>query len=575
MRPRTRLRLEALDDRSVPSAGALDPTFGSGGTVFKDYGVIDPNAASAGVRALFTYPASDAVNAGKVLGAGYVSTPNVTHTGSDFAVMRYNADGTPDATFGTNGITITDFNTKPNDSFGSNDYVFCLAVDGGGRIVVGSTEHLVMTSSTSGVQVPDFALARYTPAGQLDTDPVTGFGPANAATGLRPGKFTTTFPGGTATTNGSTARAVAVQPDGKLVVAGQAYSAAGSQDFALARYNDDGSLDPSFGSNGNGLVTTPILAGADYARAMVLQADGRIVLAGSASNGSDLDFAAARYNPNGTLDATFGTNGKVTTAITVKAPTPKKRNAPAPPAADDEAVGLVQDAAGQFTLAGYTVNTSTGQKDTALVRYTPGGALDTSFSSGGKVVTDLGGNDIGRALVLQPDGKLVVAGSVTTATTGEDFALARYNPNGALDGTFGTNGKVTTAITTSGDSVMALTLQPDGRIVAGGYAGRGFAVARYLGDPPTAPANVAAAAVAPSQVNLTWTETTPGVTGYYVERSIDGVSFALVATVDGTATGYSDTGLTPGATYYYRIRAYSPNGPSAYSSVAGTITPVQ
>jgi uncharacterized delta-60 repeat protein len=173
----------------------------------------------------------------------------------------------------------------------------------------------------------------------------------------------------------------------------------------------------------------------------------------------------ARYNPDGTLDPSFGTGGMVTTDIASNI---------------NEARALVQQADGKLVLAGFAVGPA-GSFDFALARYNPDGTLDPSFGTGGTVTTDFAnGDDFARALVVQANGKLVAAGPATTAT-GQDFALARYNPDGTLDPNFGTGGTVTTDFA-GGDLADALVMQADSKLVAAGEAGLlccDFALVRY------------------------------------------------------------------------------------------------
>jgi uncharacterized delta-60 repeat protein len=256
------------------------------------------------------------------------------------------------------------------------------------------------------------------------------------------------------------ATAAVVQPDGKLVLAGYTDSG-GNQDVALVRYNPDGSLDTTF--NGSGKVITPIGGGPDYAVALVLQPDGRLVAAGGSSNGSDVDFALVRYNPNGSLDTTFNSTGKVTTPIG---------------GGEDIANAAVVQPDGKLVVAGHSANGP--DYDFALARYNPNGSLDTTFNGTGKVITPFGGGlDKAQALVVQPDGKLLAAGYSHNGSN-YDVALARYNANGSLDTTFNGTGKVTTPIG-GDDYAFSLVLQPDGKAVAGITSGSNsdFALARY------------------------------------------------------------------------------------------------
>src|SRR5437773_237131 len=202
----------------------------------------------------------------------------------------------------------------------------------------------------------------------------------------------------------------------------------------LAACANPGDLDPSFGTGGK--VTTP--SGSNgYINALVLQPDGKLVAAGyTQNNGSNSDFALVRYNADGSLDGSFGTDGIVTTLI---------QNG-----GFFEAVVLQPD--GKLVAAGV------GGGHFALVRYNADGSLDGTFGTGGKVITPIGSfADMAYALVLQPDGKLVAAGSTSNGSWA--FALVRYNADGSLDGSFGTGGTVTTQIGSS-NLAYALVLQP-------------------------------------------------------------------------------------------------------------------
>ena len=264
------------------------------------------------------------------------------------------------------------------------------------------------------------------------------------------------------------AYSVAIQPwDQKIVVAG--YCSNGSDwDFALARYNADGSLDTSFSDDG--IVTTPVGLSSDYGYSVALQPDHKIVVAGSSFNGSNDDFAVVRYNPDGSLDTFFNGTGKVTTDIG---------------GSSDYGHSVAIRPDGEIVVAGYTYNGS--GYDFAVVRYTAGGSLDTSFNGTGKVTTDLGGyRDYGYSVALQSDGRIVVAG-----TSGDDarcgVAVVRYNANGSLDTSFGGGtGKVTTAVGAFRDYGYSVAVQSDDKIVVAGYSYNGsdydLALVRYEAD---------------------------------------------------------------------------------------------
>ena len=222
-----------------------------------------------------------------------------------------------------------------------------------------------------------------------------------------------------------------------------------------------GLVDPSVGDGGHKIVD---FGGDDHARRATLQADGRIVIAGDSTAGTGgHNFAASRLNPDGSVDSSFGAGGKVTLDF----------------GGDDSADAVVVQPDGKALLSGDTT-AGAGAGDLAVARLNPGGGLDTSFGAGGKTTVDFGGQDVGRAAALQPDGAIVLAGG-TARAGGEDFAIARLSPAGALDGAFATGGRAT--VDFGGvDVARAVLLQPDGKIVAAGVGGAGdFAVARLLG----------------------------------------------------------------------------------------------
>jgi uncharacterized delta-60 repeat protein len=285
-------------------------------------------------------------------------------------------------------------------------------------------------------------------------------GPARATPGTldptfgRDGKVTTEFG------SSSVVVALALQPDGKIIAAGS------SEDkLALARYGRTGSLDPSFGEDGK--VTTA-LGARSWAGAVALQPDGKILAAGSTvDEAGGYQFAVVRYRADGSLDPSFGAGGAVTTPF-------------GPGVASASALVLTPD--GRIVAAGR------GNSDFALARYEPDGSLDPSFGTGGKVTTEFDPDEASAEgvaeIVLQPDGKIVAAG--TTDRGNDDFALARYDPDGALDTGFGTGGRVTTAVGPNHDFASSLALRPDGKLVVAGFSqqlsGEGFALARYNPD---------------------------------------------------------------------------------------------
>lgn len=273
------------------------------------------------------------------------------------------------------------------------------------------------------------------------------------------GKVTTSFG-----TGNDLGKSVALQTDGKILVSG--YSNNGSNnDFAVVRYNTNGSLDTTF--NADGKVTTSIGTNDDVGNSIAIQLDGKILVAGYSYNGSTTNFAIIRYNLNGSLDTTFDTDGIVTTTIGTN---------------DDKGYSIVIQSDSKILVAGYSFNGSS--QDFALVRYNPNGSLDTTFDNDGKLTTSFGAyDDFGSSLILQSDGKILVAGTGGSNINLKVFALARYNTNGSLDSTFDSDGRVTTAIGLYANYGQSVLVQPDGKIIVTGHSNFGFgpilALVRY------------------------------------------------------------------------------------------------
>lgn len=314
------------------------------------------------------------------------------------------------------------------------------------------------------------------------------------------------------------ATAIAIQSDGKILVAGYAKTTSNSNDFALVRYNQDGSLDTSFGTNGK---VTSDAVGSDYANAIAIQGDGKIVLAGYTTSGG-VKFFIVRYNDDGTLDTSFGTNGMLHTDITsgendiaygVAIQGDKivavgytgtsadiaivRYNEDGTPDTSFDTDGIVTtdiDSANNYGRAvvidsnNILVGGDFGNNNKLFVlRYSSNGTLDTSFNSNGYVTTHIGsGYTYGNSLFLDLDGKILIAGDAKVGTPAYyDFAIVRYMANGDLDTTFGTGGIVTTNFneTNSNDYAYAVKVDSSGRIIVAGHTELSgfydFAVARY------------------------------------------------------------------------------------------------
>ncbi|TNC99977.1 MAG: FG-GAP repeat-containing protein [Rhodocyclaceae bacterium] len=366
---------------------------------------------------------------------GRIVVTGTSHNGSnlDFALARYNADGSLDTSFDSDGKLTTDFGV-------GDDYAYGVAIQSDGRIVVAG---MSWNGSTN-----DFALARYNADGSLDTT-FSGDGKLITVVGPDNGGYDVTL-----------------QADGKILVAGSGWGGSNT-DVNLVRYNADGSLDTSF--SGDGIVTTAIGSYHDFGQGVTVQPDGKILVAGWSDTGSNKYFALLRYNDDGSLDTTFSGDGMLTTAIG---------------AGDDRGISLALQADGRILVAGDSWNGS--DWDFGLVRYNADGSLDSSFDGDGKLTTGIGaGDDWNYRLTLQPDGKILMVG-ISHNGSNYDLSLVRFNTDGSLDSSFSGDGKVTTAIGAGDDWGYSVTVQPDGRILVAGSSDNGsnsdFALLRYNPD---------------------------------------------------------------------------------------------
>lgn len=285
----------------------------------------------------------------------------------------------------------------------------------------------------------------------------------NVANASEPGDLDTSFNGtGIVTTSVSSTNdggfGVAIQSDGKIVVAG---TSSNSADFAVVRYKPDGSLDTNF--NGTGIVTTSVGSGTEVGFSVALQTDNKIVVAGTGDNsGTGMDFVVIRYNEDGSLDTGFSSTGVVTTHIG---------------SSFDIGRSVTIQSNGKIVVAGDTEVGFGPESNFAIVRYNQNGSLDTSFKGTGIVTTTVSNNDSGQAVLVQSDGKIVVAGSSSS-----QFITLRYTTTGELDPDFNGTGIVTTPVGSSSRGTSA-AIQADGKIVVVGSTGIGtntdFAVVRY------------------------------------------------------------------------------------------------
>lgn len=331
--------------------------------------------------------------------------------------------------FGETGSVATDILAT------GNEYATAVAVQGNGKIVAAGNG----------------GLARYNSDGTLDA----GFNAASSQPGVFP-----------EAQDGDTYYDVALQADGKIVAVGERF--ADHWDFFLTRWNADGTLDSTFGTNGHVTLPAKSSTTADVLRSVAIQDDGKIVVVGGDS--FQTGWYVLRFLPDGKLDKSFDRDGKLTTTFGTKTGNPT-------------ATDVVVQPDGKILVAGkvsFYPTSSTWRTDFAVVRYNSNGSLDTSFGQGGKVRTsfaeDVGqslSRDQARSIALQADGKIVVGGETAGGVyyTSPYTALARYNTNGDLDSTFGGDGRVTR----HGGNGHSLAVQADGKIVVG----HGVTVERY------------------------------------------------------------------------------------------------
>ena len=407
------------------AADVLDPTFGTNGLVTTDLGATEIAEAAA------VQPDGKLVVVG--IAAGGVGASLV----GDILVLRYKADGSLDTAFGAGGKVLLDFGDTA-------DSPAAVLVQSDGKIVVvgGATQ---LADNVSGF-VSYFVLARLNPDGTPDNT----FG----AGGKLKTKFDTPLP--------ASAVSAAIQPDGRVVIAGLVQKSGGEQvfaaaDFFAARFNPDGTPDATFGTQGH---TSVDFSDYDVAIGVTLQPDGKILLAGIAGAnlnniGSTVSFALARLKSDGMPDPTFDGDGRVTTTFY----------------GYDYANGVALQADGKIVAAGtaaaYGINFI--ESDFALARYEANGALDPTFGAGGRVTLDFdSGRDTALGVAAAPNGRLLVGGYTFPHDfrLGPSFGAARLNPDGSPDNTFGAGGRAATRF--PGDQradARGMTAQPDGKLI--------------------------------------------------------------------------------------------------------------
>jgi len=404
--------------------GSLDDTFDGDGKLTLNFGNDGDIGYAVAIQA-----------DGKIVFAGGAYIP----AGSEhynFGLARFNQDGTLDNSFDMDGKVSTDFNS-------SMDIAVALKIQPDGKIIAAGYTHYNLIAS--------FAMARYNTDGSLDDSFGTG------------GLITTVF------TDYDEATAIALQDDGKILLAGWTHEDGNYRDFAIARYNTDGSLDNSFGTGGK--IITDFLGFHDTSEGIAIQADGKIIAVGYSGSEDTYggDFGLVRYNADGSFDATFGVGGKIRTDYYGDS---------------DWARSVVIQPDGKIVVGG-SAHTAYGN-DFGLARYNTDGVLDTSFDEDGKVTSSFLNqySDAGYSVALQEDGKIILAGYFGETGDVSKFGMVRYNTDGSHDFDFGFLGMVNTDFWGPWDICSSIAIQPDNKIVLAGHSSDGsestFAIARFL-----------------------------------------------------------------------------------------------
>jgi uncharacterized delta-60 repeat protein len=383
--------------------GRLDTSFGTSGKVLTSFGFHSAGIGRGGASGAQVVVQPD----GKIVAVG-ASSRSAGRRDEEFALARYRRDGSLDPSFGSSGKVLT--------SFGRYSEAAGVVLQRDGKLLVAGWSGKGGARNGSVNDDGHLVLARYLRNGQPDAS----FG--------RGGKVENSSLVG--------AGAIAIQPDGEIVVLCSSSYRSLSQ-VALARFNSDGTVDQTFGQDGT-------VAVGFFAFALTIQPDGRIVAAGSAGNSEHPDFALSRYMPDGSLDRSFGRSGNVLTDFS--------RSSEGVAAVAIQADGKLVAAGSSDALGNMPLPNEPPQDDVALARYTANGRLDTSFGRRGKALTtaDRSGDlESGASgIAIQPDGKIVAAGSRGPEDTGDeewDFLVVRYSAQGRLDASFGkSGGKVAT-----------------------------------------------------------------------------------------------------------------------------------
>lgn len=395
--------------------GSPDPSFDTDGVAYWSEGIGTYNEAWSIV----------AQPDGKILLSGFIEPTGVD--GSEAVLLRLNADGSPDLSFGTGGRVLGNF----GDYY---DVFTSLSLQPDGKIVVGG---YAINSSF----IPSNVIMRYNPDGSPDLS----FNSTGMLTLPATPSFCATYS--------------ALQPDGKIIAAVNTNSGFSNENIIMHRFNADGSVDNSFGTAGMAVTNLPLTH--EFITNLTLQADGKIVVIAKSENigtGNE-DFFVARYLADGAPDPAFSGDGTFILDLNN----------------NDYPSGVAVQADGKIVVTG---TSGVSSLEMEILRLNPDGSLDTSFDLDGIAQTGIVLWDLGVGVTLQPDGKIVTI-AISYNGTDADFLLARFNSDGSLDPSFDLDGIALQNF--GGDEYgIDITLQPDGKILVAGYSGYQMAVARFF-----------------------------------------------------------------------------------------------
>lgn len=471
--------------RITAAESDLDASFGEGGKVVTGFN----NGWDESIHSIALQPD------GKILAVGYGESLR----GADFALARYHSDGTLDASFGQDGKVTRDVSSSPNEGYS-------VALQADGKIVVAGKTSLslavgtLLRFTTNGLPDPDFGTQ-----GVLNVPSVWGF------------------------------TSMGIQHDGKIVAAGER---------GTVRVNSDGSLDTTFGNNG----FVPELL---KVNALAIQPDGKIVLAGYVQENGAYDCAVGRLQTNGVPDGSFAVNGLLRFSFSPDF---------------DQATSVALQKDGKIVIAGEALYSSF---DFLVGRITTNGVPDGSFNEVGMQTKNIRYSDSAFAIAIEPGGKILVAGEshYRYPPVNYDMVLVRYNSDGTEDLTLSQFGYVATDFGAGSDEVaQALVLQPDGKILVGGRARPAptslnlnppydFALVRYTGGFVPPPAIEIKTSVVNGRLNLSWTGA--GEQLYEVRATADFINWETVATIqasDSNVVWEDQEGTNQRASRFYLVR---------------------